>query len=30
MREIIGKSAKIADTVIPNKQSTYLDHAQDH
>ena len=30
MRESIGKSAKIANTVIANKQSTYLDHEQDH
>jgi len=30
MRESIGKSAKIADVVIANKQSTYLDHEQDH
>ena len=29
MRESIGKSAKIADVVIGNKQSTYLDHEQD-
>ena len=25
-----GESAKIADAVIANKQSTYLDHEQDH
>ena len=30
MRESIVKSAKIADVVIANKQSTYLDHEQDH
>ena len=30
MRDSIGKSAKIADAVIVNKQSTYLDHEQDH
>ena len=30
MRESIGRSAKIADAVIANKQSTYLDHEQDH
>ena len=30
MREGIGKSVKIADVAIANKQSTYLDHEQDH
>ena len=30
MRESIDKSAKIADAVIANKQSIYLDHEQDH
>ena len=30
MRESIGKSTKIADAAIANKQSTYLDHEQDH
>ena len=30
MRESMGQSAKIADAVIANKQSTYLDHEQDH
>ena len=30
MRESIGKSAKIADAAIANKQSTYLNHEQDH
>ena len=30
MHESIGKSAKIADAVIANKQSTYLDHEQDY
>ena len=30
MRESIDKSAKIANAVIANKQSTYLDHEQDH
>ena len=30
MRESIGKSAKIADAVIVNKQSTYFDHDQSH
>ena len=30
MREGIGKSAKIADAAITNKQSTYFDHEQDH
>ena len=30
MCESIGKSAKIADVVIANKESTYLDHEQDH
>ena len=30
MRESIGKSAKIADAVIANKQRTYLDDEQDH
>ena len=30
MRESIGKSAKIADACIADKQSTYLDHKQNH
>ena len=30
MCESIGKLAKIADAAIANKQSTYLDHEQDH
>ena len=30
MHESIGKLAKIADAVIANKQTTYLDHEQDH
>ena len=30
MRESIGKSAKIADAIITNKQSTYLGYEQDH
>ena len=30
MRKTIGKSAKITDAVIANKQSTYVDHEQDH
>ena len=30
MRESIGKSAKLADAVIANKQSNYLDHEQDN
>ena len=30
MRESTGKSAKIADALIANKQSTYLNHEQDH
>ena len=30
MRESIGKSTKIADADIANKQSTYLNHEQDH
>ena len=30
IRESIGKSTKIADTVIANKHSTYLDYEQDH
>ena len=30
MRESIGKSTKIADAAIANKQSTYPDHEQDH
>ena len=30
MREGIGKSAKIADAIIANKHSTYLDHEQGH
>ena len=30
MRESIGKSAKIADAVIANKHSTYLNYKQDH
>ena len=30
MCESTGESAKIADTGIANKQSTYLDHEQNH
>ena len=30
MRESIGKLAQIANAVIANKQSTYIDHEQDH
>ena len=30
MHEGIGKSAKIADVVIADKQSTYLDYEHDH
>ena len=30
MREGIGKSAKIANAVIANKESTYFDHEQDY
>ena len=30
MRESIDKSTKIANAAIANKQSTYLDHEQDH
>ena len=30
MCESIGKSAKIANAGIANKQNTYLDYEQDH
>ena len=30
MRKSIGKSTKIADAAITNKQSTYPDYEQDH